>query len=85
LLKHEQGHFDLTELYARNMRKIIRYARIGCDEAAGKRVLAPIDAEWVRAERQYDAETRDGIDSASQAAASNRIAEQLAALRDYRN
>ncbi len=89
LLKHEQGHFDITEVYARKMRKAIREARIPCDDearadAAGKKILAGLDLEWERAEKGYDLETKDGTDTARQAAASQRIARELAELSQYR-
>jgi hypothetical protein len=83
LLKHEQGHFDITAIYARKMRKAIRDAKIECaDEAkadaAGKKILSGLDKEWEKAEKAYDVETKDGTDVARQAAASQRIASQLA-------
>jgi hypothetical protein len=89
LLKHEQGHFDITEIYARKMSKAIRDSKIECaDEAnadaAGKKILSGLDKEWERAEKAYDLETKDGTDSARQAAASRRIASELAGLNGYR-
>jgi hypothetical protein len=89
LLAHEQGHFDITEVFARRMRKGIREANIGCNdearaEAEGKRILKELDAEWGKAERAYDAETKNGIDLARQTAASERIARELAELSGYR-
>jgi hypothetical protein len=88
LLKHEQGHFDLTELYARKMRKAIRDAKIGCEddrtaEADGKRIFAQLDRDWEKSEKQYDAETMDGTDLVRQAEASAKIAKELAGLGSY--
>lgn len=83
LLRHEQGHFDITEIYSRKMKKAIREARLGCDEAAGKKILSRLDREWEKAEKQYDVETRDGLDAVRQASASQRIAGELAELKDY--
>jgi hypothetical protein len=88
LLKHEQGHFDITELYARRMRKAIREAHIKCEddrkaEAGGKRAIAALDAAWGRAQKQYDAETDDGLDDEVQDAESDRIAKELAELKEY--
>ncbi len=83
LLRHEQGHFDITEIYSRKMKKAIREVRLGCDEAAGKRILSRLDRGWERAEKQYDVETKDGLDAARQASASQRIARELAELKDY--
>jgi len=85
LLHHEQGHFDLTELYARKMRKAIRDASLNCAaEAAGKKILAQLDREWERAEKQYDAATSDGTDAVNQKDASEKIAQQLAELSRYK-
>jgi hypothetical protein len=89
LLRHEQGHFDITELFARKMRKAIRDAKIGCEddrraEAAGKRIFDQLDQEWEKAEKQYDAETSDGTDLAKQKEASERIGRELAAISGYR-
>jgi hypothetical protein len=82
LLKHEQGHFDITEIYARKMSKAIREAKIECaDEAkadaAGKKILSGLDKEWEKAEKAYDVETKDGTDAVRQTAASQRIATEL--------
>jgi hypothetical protein len=85
LLKHEQGHFDITELYVRKMRKAIRNAQFGCEDdakadVAGKGILRPLDQEWEKAEKLYDAETKDGSDIVRQTAASKKIAADLKAL-----
>jgi hypothetical protein len=82
LLRHEQGHFDLTELYARKMIKAIRDANIACEddrraEAAGKKIFEQLDREWEKAEKQYDAETKDGTDLVIQKKALERIAKEL--------
>lgn len=44
LLTHEQGHFDMAELYALRLRKAIQDAKIGCEDtakanAAGERIV----------------------------------------------
>jgi hypothetical protein len=85
LLRHEQGHFDLTEVYARKIKKAIEEAKIGCAddrqaEAAGKKIFDRLDQEWEKAEKQYDAETRDGTDLVKQGLALEKIARDLADL-----
>jgi hypothetical protein len=85
LLRHEQGHFDITELYARKMRRTVRDANIGCAddrkaESAGRRIFDQLDREWEKAEKQYDADTKDGTDLTRQKEESERIANTLAAL-----
>ena len=89
LLRHEQGHFDLTELYARKIRKAIREARIGCEddrraEAAGKKIFEELDREWEREEKRYDVETKDGTDWGKQREALERIGRELGELSGYR-
>lgn len=89
LLRHEQGHFDITELYARKMRKAIREAKIGCAddrkaEAEGKRIFDGLDREWERAEKAYDAETKDGTDLRKQKDASGRIGRELGEMSGFR-
>jgi hypothetical protein len=89
LLRHEQGHFDITELYARKMRRAVRDASIGCEddrraEAAGRRIFDQMDREWEKAEKQYDSETKDGTDLLKQKEASEGIARELAELSGYR-
>jgi hypothetical protein len=81
LLRHEQGHFDITEIYARKIKKVIRDSGLGCEEEAGKRIIKPLDQEWEKAERQYDTDTRDGLDAAKQAAALRKIADELVQLQ----
>ena len=88
LLRHEQGHFDITELYARKMRKAIREGNIGCEddrraEAAGKGIFEQLDQQWEKAEKQYDADTSDGTDLGKQKQASARIRGELAELSRY--
>ncbi len=88
-LRHEQGHFDITELYVRKMRKAIRDTHISCDsdrkaEAAGRKIFRQLDRQWEKAEKQYDIDTRDGTDLARQEGASASLATQLAELRPYR-
>jgi len=89
LLRHEQGHFDITELYARKMRRAIREAKIGCEddrraEAAGKKIFEELDKEWEKEEKRYDVETGDGTDLVKQKEAEERIGRELGELSGYR-
>jgi hypothetical protein len=85
LLRHEQGHFDITELYARKMRRAIREAHIGCEEAAGRKIFQGLDREWGKEERRYDVETRDGTDLGREKEELERIARELGELSGYRD
>jgi len=88
LLKHEQGHFDMAEVYALRLRQAIHDAAISCDDraranAAGQKMVVEFQKDWENAERQYEQDTQDGTDLARQNAASDRIAADLAVLRAY--
>jgi hypothetical protein len=89
LLRHEQGHFDLAELYALKLRKAIQDAKIGCGDtakanAAGEKIVGEFQREWQDAERDYEESTKFGTDLKEQDAASGRIAAGLAAMSAYR-
>ncbi len=88
VLKHEQGHFDITELYARKVTKAIRNARISCENmaqaAAVERIADQLKMDLRAAQKQYDTSTKGGPepDPIAQAAASNSIANELGACPD---
>lgn len=89
LLKHEQGHFDMAESYALKLRKSAGDAEISCQDrnqarAAGQQMVAQFQKGWQDAERKYEEDTKYGTDLAQQAAASRRIAADLAALGAYK-
>jgi len=84
LLKHEQGHYDMAELYARRLRRAIQDAKTSCDDkakanAAGEKMVGEFQTGWQNAERKYEEDTGQGTDVARQNDASNRIAADLAA------
>ncbi len=83
LLRHEQLHFDLTEIHARLLRRSLAQARLTCAQAQTQ--LQPlIDAgfaSWQAAQRQYDRESGHGLDGPAQARWEQQIAAQLRALR----
>ena len=86
LLKHEQGHFNMAELYALRLGKAIRDARVNCENttqanAAGEKIVSEFQHRWQDAERRYEEDTKEGTDVAKQTAASNRIDAELAALK----
>ncbi|SHE44411.1 hypothetical protein SAMN05444008_101418 [Cnuella takakiae] len=80
-LRHEQGHFDITEIYTRVMRREMRKARSHKDsETIYEAVLAAESAEHA----QYDAANtfeNGGITRAW----SDQIARRLKALAPYNN
>lgn len=89
LLRHEQGHFDMAELYALRLRKAVLDAKIGCDDtattkAAGERMVSQFQREWQDAEREYEQDTKYGTDLRKQDAATDKIAADLAAMSGYK-
>jgi hypothetical protein len=89
LLRHEQGHFDITELYARKIRKAVREQKINCEndrqaESAGKKIFGELDRDWEKAEKRYDVNTKDGTDLVRQREAAETIAKELGDLGGYR-
>lgn len=89
LLKHEQGHYDMAQLYALKLKKAIRDANVSCGDpaqanATGQRMARQSQNDWENAEHQYEQDTQNGTNLPKQTAASNRIAGELAALQPYR-
>lgn len=88
LLKHEQGHFDMAELYALKLRKAVQDAMIGCGDTAqantGEKIVSEFQKEWQDAERHYEEKTKYGTDLREQDAASKKIAAGLAAMSAYK-
>ena len=87
LLRHEQGHFDMAELYALRLRKAILDAKTNCGDtasanAAGRNMVGEFQKEWQDAEREYEEDTRFGTDLSKQDAASNKIAAEMSAEKD---
>ena len=84
-LRHEQTHFDLSEVHARMMRRSFANLTGACRRRDGeltglaRRLLDEEKAE----QRRYDGETNHGLDSAQQAAWNQAVARRLTALRRY--
>ncbi|MCB0792102.1 MAG: DUF922 domain-containing protein [Flavobacteriales bacterium] len=82
LLQHEQGHFDLTEVYARKLRQAFADAKLTRADAA-QRVAALADSVTRALDARqdmYDQGTHYGRDEAEQAAWSTRIGRELDGL-----
>jgi hypothetical protein len=86
LLAHEQLHFDLGEVYARKIRKLITdYKKKGVNDVkAYNNVISQLLQESNEADRQYDIETLHGALSDKQAAWSKKIKGELADLKAYK-
>ena len=92
LLIHEQGFFDLTEIYARLMKQ----ATLEYIESEGPNLTYEALLQAVRTiykeknnqlfieQQAYNVETRNGNDKEAQAMWSNKIQSRLAALEQYK-
>jgi len=64
ILKHEQLHFDITELMVRKMRRLL----VGVnDQKESNAIYAQTIKEWEETQRQYDRETNNSINQEQQA------------------
>lgn len=84
-LHHEQTHFDLTEVFARRLRKAFSDMYQPCRRADGD--LDALASQYIRQEKgeqqRYDDETRHGLAATEQAAWDRQVASDLASLAAY--
>jgi hypothetical protein len=86
LLKHEQLHFDIAELYARKIRKAIQgivKAIPKAKESDFRPVIQKLYGESADAHAAYDKETYHGIITDRQATWEKKISIELKQLNDY--
>jgi len=84
-LQHEQLHFDISELFARKLRKAFKeykYSRatVNSDIAA---IFKRICAEKTKFNKKYDKETVHCVDMTKQLVWNNKIYFMLEELKDY--
>jgi len=63
LLRHEQLHFDITELHARMLRQKLSLVKLNCQHLnpAFSNLTKAAFAAWQREEGRYDGETNHGL------------------------
>lgn len=87
LLRHEQLHFDLTEVYARMMRQRLQLfaARANCEklQPAFNNVTKLVYADWDREQNRYDMETNHGLNAVRQATWAKQTAARLDMLKPF--
>ena len=84
ILKHEQLHFDITELYARLMRKrLMSEIKSIKDIPKFKSITSGVMFEWNEQENSYDTETQHSMNTARQQEWNQSVAEGLESLKDY--
>lgn len=84
-LKHEQGHFDLAELYARKLRKALRDASFNKRNVKAKLndLYKSNSKAWEKEENRYDKETNHHINTANQQLWNAHIATELSKYAAY--
>ncbi|HYF31736.1 MAG TPA: hypothetical protein VD993_11515 [Chitinophagaceae bacterium] len=85
VLSHEQGHFDISEIYARKLRKAFKEYVFNPKtiEADFKMIFNRIRDERRRYNELYDIETNSSRNRTMQVIWENKIAEELKALKAY--
>jgi hypothetical protein len=84
-LQHEQGHFDITEIYARKLRKAYREYEYSKMSLAGDiaTIFSRICAEKTECNNAYDKETINSLYGKKQAEWDQNIASMLNELKSY--
>ncbi|MBO3116733.1 DUF922 domain-containing protein [Winogradskyella sp. DF17] len=84
ILKHEQLHFDITELYARHFRKRLKSIRVNQNL---RQQLANLQNDINKAvnktQKRYDAETNHSINREAQKIWQSTIAKELERLQEF--
>lgn len=84
MLQHEQTHFDITELYARLMRKrLSEEIKVANDITKISKIGVEITTQWKQEQNKYDSETEHSIDTEKQAEWNESIQKRLDALNSF--
>ena len=85
LLRHEQLHIDITEVYARRLRQKLAGVHFPCAQLGPEleRLSQGVYADWEKAEDQYDRDTNHGLKPALQAQWEAQVQQQLAELAAF--
>ncbi|MGI4738271.1 MAG: DUF922 domain-containing protein [Janthinobacterium lividum] len=85
LLRHEQLHFDIAEVYARRLRQQLATMRLSCSKLGDRfeRVSQAAYAAWQKAEDDYDLDTRHGLEHARQTQWEAQVRQQLLDLAEF--
>jgi len=85
LLRHEQLHFDITELHARMLRQKLTVVKLDCEhlQPAFRNLSTAAFAAWKREESRYDGETNNGLNEVKQKFWETQIQQRLALLDKF--
>ena len=85
ILSHEQGHFDIAEIFARKLHKKMseyRFDKRTCNKKLGE-IYDEIVEEKSEMQNDYDKETRHSINKEKQAQWLKKIERLLVEYEDY--
>ncbi len=83
-LAHEQLHFDITEVFARNLRKELAKRTFKCTQAKEfERAINKVLKEWQATQIKYDRETEYSLDKSAQEEWIDMIDEVLEQTEDW--
>jgi len=84
-LRHEQLHFDITELYARKLRKLLTEKKFKCgQEQAFETFVDDYLQNWEVEQHSFDLYTKHSIDEEQQWEWYYKIANELEQYNDYK-
>ena len=84
LLKHEQLHFDISELQARRFRKALSQYKISKNIKADlNKLYKKHEKERLHTQQQFDRETRHSMDKEAQIKWETYVQKELKKLADY--
>lgn len=85
ILAHEQLHFDITELYARKLRKLLSERKFECgQEVAFEDFITHFVSAWESKQMAYDAITYHSVDKKKQKDWKHKIAMELSLLENFK-
>lgn len=86
VLKHEQKHFDIAELYARRLRKLVHtqtYRSVSDLKTKSDSLYALIDKEMDVYQDEYDEKTEGSMNAEQQRVWNAKITDQITELDNY--
>ncbi|GGG48310.1 DUF922 domain-containing protein [Hymenobacter glacieicola] len=85
LLRHEQVHFDLTEVHARLLRQKLSLVKFDCEklQPAFSNITKMAFLTWQREEARYDQETNHGLNLPRQQAWEQQVQQKLQQLQAF--
>ena len=85
ILSHEQGHFDIAEVFARMLHKKMSEYKFNRKtyQKDLKKIYEEVTEEKEEVQNEYDRETRHSINKAKQAEWLKKIEEMLEELKEY--